>query len=62
MTILAGELMKNAKGFIEDNMNPQIIIRGYKKALQLALAKLEDLTIKIADNPKEKRQMLIKCA
>ena len=43
--------MKNAKGFIEDNMNPQIVIRGYKRALQLALAKLEDLIIKIADGP-----------
>ena len=43
--------MKNAKGFIEDNMNPQVVIRGYKAALQLALAKLEDLIIKIADGP-----------
>lgn len=33
VTILAGELLKNAKGFIEDGMNPQIIIRGYKRAL-----------------------------
>lgn len=33
VTILAGELMKNAKGFIEDGMNPQIVIRGYKQAL-----------------------------
>ena len=40
VTILAGELMKNAKGFIEDNMNPQIVIRGYKKALEIALRKL----------------------
>lgn len=33
VTILAGELMKNAKTFIEDGMNPQILVRGYKKAL-----------------------------
>jgi len=62
VTILAGELMKNAKGFIEDNMNPQVVIRGYKKALQIALAKLDDLIIKIADSPQEKRKMLVKCA
>jgi T-complex protein 1 subunit eta len=43
--------MKNAKGFIEDAMNPQIVIRGYKKALEIALAKLEDLTIKIDGSP-----------
>jgi T-complex protein 1 subunit eta len=40
VTILAGELLKNAKGFIEDGMNPQIIIKGYKRALDIALAKL----------------------
>jgi chaperonin GroEL (HSP60 family) len=28
-------------------MNPQIIIRGYKKALEICLAKLNDLIIKI---------------
>lgn len=62
VTILAGELMKNAKTFIEDGMNPQIIIRGYKQALEWCLTKLEDLVIKIEKNPSEKRKMLIKCA
>ena len=32
--------MKNAKGFIQDGMNPQVLIRGYKKALELSLAKI----------------------
>lgn len=41
VTILAGELLKNAKGFIEDGMNPQIVIRGYKRALEYCLEKLE---------------------
>ena len=54
--------MKNAKGFIEDNMNPQIVIRGYKKALELCLSKLNDLVIQIDDTPEKKRNMLIKCA
>ena len=43
-------------------MNPQVVIRGYKRALQIALAKLDDLIIKIADSPQEKRKMLLKCA
>jgi chaperonin GroEL (HSP60 family) len=29
--------MKNAKNFIEDGMNPQIVIRGYKRALEWCL-------------------------
>ena len=62
VTILAGELLKNAKGFIEDGMNPQIVIRGYKKALEYCLSKLESLVIIIDDSPEKKREMLIRCA
>ena len=62
VTILAGELMKNAKGFIEDGMNPQVIMRGYKRALEVCLAHLDNLTIKIDESPDKKRDMLIKCA
>ncbi len=62
MTILAGELLKNAKGFIEDGMNPQIVIRGYKQALEFCLNALNSLVIQINDDPKERRNMLIRCA
>ena len=43
--------MKNAKGFIEDGMNPQIVIRGYKRSLEECLKKLDELIIKIDDTP-----------
>jgi len=43
--------MKNAKNFIEDGMNPQIVIRGYKKALEWCLEKLNDLVIKLDQTP-----------
>ena len=43
--------MKNAKGFIEDGMNPQIVIRGYKHALEYCLEKLEELVIAIDNTP-----------
>lgn len=62
MTILAGELLKNAKGFIEDGMNPQIVIRGYKRALEYCLKRLDDLVIAIDSSPEKRRQMLLKCA
>lgn len=43
--------MKNAKGFVEDGMNPQVVIRGYKKALEICLSKLDELVIKIDETP-----------
>lgn len=33
--LLAGEFLKAAKPFIEEGVHPQVIIRGYRKALQL---------------------------
>lgn len=41
VTILAGELMKEAKLFIEEGLHSQIIISGYKEALKLSLEKLK---------------------
>ena len=63
VTLLAGELLKESKDFIEEGMHPQIIIRGYRQALNLALEKLKSLSkgFKDASGP-ERRNMLLKCA
>ena len=37
VTLLACELLKEAKQFIEDGEHPVVIIKGYRKAAQLAL-------------------------
>uniref|UniRef100_A0A914VTJ1 T-complex protein 1 subunit eta n=1 Tax=Plectus sambesii TaxID=2011161 RepID=A0A914VTJ1_9BILA len=61
VVVLAAELMKNAKPFIEDGVHPQIIIRAYRKAAQLAISKLNELAVKI-EGAANQREMLIKCA
>ena len=61
--IFAGELLKEAKQFINDGISPQIIINGYWKALQLARKRLEECAITINDKSEdEKRNLLLKCA
>lgn len=47
VTLLAGELLKESKVFIEEGMHPQIIVKGLREALKLALAKLQELAILI---------------
>ncbi len=47
MVILAAELLKNAKPFIEEGVHPQIIIRAYRKAANLTIEKLKELAVKI---------------
>eukprot|EP01017_Pseudomicrothorax_dubius_P003732 TRINITY_DN105_c0_g3_i2.p1 TRINITY_DN105_c0_g3~~TRINITY_DN105_c0_g3_i2.p1 ORF type:complete len:570 (-),score=204.92 TRINITY_DN105_c0_g3_i2:177-1886(-) len=63
VTLLAGELLKEAKSFIEDGMSPQIIISGYREALRHALAHLREQTVSFKEKSKEeKRDVLMKCA
>ena len=57
--IFAGELLKEAKQFIEDGMSPQIIINGFWKALQFAKKKLEECSIKINDKSEEEKRNLL---
>ena len=54
--LLAGELLKEAKQFIEDGMSSQVIINGYWTALIAAREKLKDLAIKIDDKSGEEKQ------
>ena len=61
--IFSGELLKEAKSFIEDGIHSQIIINGYWKALTVAREKLKELSFTIDEkSPEEKRNLLIRCA
>lgn len=44
-------------------MHSQIIIKGYRQALQLCLNRIKEISVKIGDkSPAEKRELLEKCA
>ena len=59
--IFAGELLKEAKQFIEDVMSPQVIINGYWNALQSAREKLAECAIKIDEKSQSEKRKLLKC-
>lgn len=46
-TILAGELLKEAKTFVEDNVPVQSIIKGYRHALESATEYLNEISEKV---------------
>ena len=53
MVLIAGEILKNCKPFIEDNVHPQIIARGLRKATQLALTKIREIAVHVKkEDPK----------
>ena len=62
VVILASELLRTAKQFIEDGINPQFIIKSFKQAEQFINANLPALSVDFASNAAEKRNMLVKCA
>jgi len=63
VVIMAGELLKEAKPFIEEGMHAQIVVKGYRIALNECLKRLREISVKIADkDDAEKRDLLIKCA
>lgn len=63
VTLIAAEFLKQVKPFVEDGVHPQVIIRSYRKGLQLALKKLAELSIKFTESdPAKKRELLEKCA
>lgn len=63
VVMLAGELLKSTKPFIEEGMHPQVVIKAYRTATSLALAKIKEISVKInKDDPAEMRSLLVKCA
>ncbi|VDP03320.1 unnamed protein product [Heligmosomoides polygyrus] len=61
VVVLAAEILKRMKPFIEDGVHPQLLIRALSKASEEALNYLSELAIKI-EGESELREMLVKCA
>jgi T-complex protein 1 subunit eta len=64
VVVLAGEILKEAKSFVEEGVHPQIISKGFRLALQKAKEKINnDLAVHINDKDEaELRQTLKNCA
>lgn len=63
VTLLAAEMLRQAKQFIEDGVHPQIIIRGFRKACLLAVSRIREISIGVGEGDKAARRSLLeKCA
>ncbi|MES1907878.1 MAG: T-complex protein 1 subunit eta [Cercozoa sp. M6MM] len=60
VVLLAAEMLKYAKSFIEEGQHPQTVIRGYQFACKEALRKVRELAIPI--DATRTREMLERCA
>ncbi|SCV70710.1 BQ2448_3472 [Microbotryum intermedium] len=63
VVLLAAELLRESKTFVEDGVSPHVIIKGYRKAAQLAIARIKEIAVTIdRSNETEFRDLLLKCA
>ena len=64
VVLLAAELMRESKSFIEDGVSPHVIIKGYRKAAQLAIKYVKEIavTVERSGDESEFRDLLLKCA
>ncbi|KAK7870462.1 hypothetical protein R5R35_000740 [Gryllus longicercus] len=63
VVLLAGEILKQIKPFVEEGVHPRIVIKSLRKASQLAIEKINALSVKIEQvNVEDHRQLLEKCA
>jgi T-complex protein 1 subunit eta len=61
--LLAGELLKQSKQFVEDGVHPQTIIKGFREAIDFTMAKLKELAVDVdKSDDGRKREMLQRCA
>ncbi|MEJ1279392.1 chaperonin containing Tcp1 subunit 7 (eta) [Cricetulus griseus] len=63
VTLLAAEFLKQVKPYVEEGLHPQIIIRAFRTATQLAVDKIKEIAVTVKKQDKvEQRKMLEKCA
>ncbi|NP_001295915.1 T-complex protein 1 subunit eta [Musca domestica] len=63
VVLLAGEILKQVKPFIEEGVHPRIVIKAIRKALQLCMDKINEMAVRIEKQSKEEqRSLLHKCA
>ncbi|CAL5229846.1 g13255 [Coccomyxa viridis] len=63
VVILAGELLKQCKAFIEEGVHPQAIIKAFRKAVTLAVQLVKEASVGIeGKDAEDKKALLQKCA
>lgn len=60
MVVLAGEILKESKSFVEEGVSSQIIIKGLRIASRLAVNKIKEIAVRIDTD--DKRDTLQKLA
>jgi len=59
VVVLAGELLKQAKSFVEEGLHVQHIIKGYRSALEKAKQHLKEIAVIVDNKDDQKMRTLL---
>ncbi|KAF4612214.1 hypothetical protein D9613_004094 [Agrocybe pediades] len=63
VVLLAAQFLKEVRSLVEEGVSPHIIMKGFRKASQLALERIKELQISVdKSDPERFRSLLLKCA
>ncbi|KAK3705674.1 hypothetical protein QZH41_009519 [Actinostola sp. cb2023] len=63
VVLLACEFLKQVKAFVEEGVHPQIVVKSYRKAANMAIKRIKELAVPVKeDDPEEMRKLLERCA
>ncbi|KAF8921856.1 chaperonin Cpn60/TCP-1 family [Mucidula mucida] len=63
VVLLASQMLKEIRGYIEEGVSPHIIMKGFRTASQLALNRIKAIQVTIEkSDPERFRSLLLKCA
>ncbi|KAI9570177.1 chaperonin Cpn60/TCP-1 family [Boletus coccyginus] len=63
VVLIAAQLLKEVRGYIEEGVSPHIIMKGFHKASQLAAEHVKAIQISVdKSDPEHFRSLLLKCA
>ncbi|KAF7971408.1 hypothetical protein HWV62_21258 [Athelia sp. TMB] len=63
VVLLAAQMLKEIRGYIEEGVSPHIIMKGFRKASQLAIDRIKEVQVTVDKSDPEKfRSLLLKCA
>lgn len=61
VVVLAGEILKECKAFVEEGVSSQVIMKGLRTASRLAVNKIKEIAVRLEDKG-DKRDVLMKLA
>lgn len=64
VVLLAGEILKQLKGYVEEGVHSRILIKAIRKSLQLCMEKINEMAVHVEKQSKDDQQraLLEKCA